>query len=60
MASFATILCLGGLVTFVVIMSGGKYKRETGWPFVGSMMTLVAIVEFITISIVVSVLGSET
>ncbi|RSL70784.1 hypothetical protein CEP54_001644 [Fusarium duplospermum] len=52
MASFATILCLGGLVTFIVIMSGGKYKRETGWPFVGSMMTLVAVVEFITISIV--------
>ncbi|KAK7423146.1 hypothetical protein QQZ08_009000 [Neonectria magnoliae] len=52
MASFATILCLAGLVSFAVIMSGGKYKRETGWPFVGAMLTLVSVVEFATISIV--------
>ncbi|CAM1500978.1 Fc.00g101400.m01.CDS01 [Cosmosporella sp. VM-42] len=52
MASFATILCLAGIVSFLVIMSGGKYKRETGWPFVGVMLTLVAVVEFAIISIV--------
>ncbi|KAF4464256.1 hypothetical protein FALBO_8909 [Fusarium albosuccineum] len=52
LASFSTLLCLGGLVTFVVIMAGGKYKRETGWPFVGAMLTLVSVVEFVTISIV--------
>ncbi|KAH7011885.1 hypothetical protein EDB80DRAFT_713068 [Ilyonectria destructans] len=52
MASFATILCLAGLVSFAVILSGGKYKRETGWPFVGAMLTLVSVVEFATISIV--------
>lgn len=55
MASFATILCLAGLVSFAVILSGGKYKRETGWPFVGAMLTLVSVVEFATISIVVSI-----
>lgn len=54
MASFAVILCLACLVSFLVIMGGGKYKRETGWPFVGAMLTLVAVVEFIIISIVVS------
>lgn len=54
MASFATILCLACLVSFTVIMAGGKYKRETGWPFVGVMLTLVAVVEFVIISIVVS------
>lgn len=54
MASFATILCLACLVSFVVIMAGGKYKRETGWPFVGAMLTLVSAVEFVIISIVVS------
>ncbi|KAF7563029.1 hypothetical protein G7046_g1110 [Stylonectria norvegica] len=52
MASFATILCLACVVSFVVIMSGGKYKRETGWPFVSVMLTLVAAVEFAVISIV--------
>lgn len=55
MASFATILCLASLVSFIVILSGGKYKRETGWPFVGVMLTLVAAVEFAIISIVVSI-----
>ncbi|GKU01195.1 pre-mrna splicing factor [Fusarium langsethiae] len=52
LASFTTLLCLGGLVTFVVIMSGGKYKRETGWPFATAMLTLVSVVEFVSISIV--------
>lgn len=52
MASFAVILCLACLVSFLVIMGGGKYKRETGWPFVGAMLTLVAVVEFVIISIV--------
>ena len=54
LASFTTLLCLGGLVTFIVIMSGGKYKRETGWPFAAAMLTLVSVVEFAAISIVVS------
>ena len=54
LASFTTLLCLGGLVTFVVIMSGGKYKRETGWPFAAAMLTLVSVIEFVAISIVVS------
>lgn len=53
MASFSVILCLACVVSFVVIMSGGKYKRETGWPFVGAMLTLVAVVEIVIISIVV-------
>ncbi|KAJ6440497.1 pre-mRNA splicing factor [Purpureocillium lavendulum] len=52
MASLATILCLACLVTFGVIMRGGKYKRETGWPVVSGILALVAIVEFVIISIV--------
>lgn len=52
MASFAVILCLACLVSFLVIMGDGKYKRETGWPFVSAMLTLVAVVEFVIISIV--------
>jgi hypothetical protein len=59
LASFTTLLCLGGLVTFVVIMSGGKYKRETGWPFAAAFLTLVAVVEFVSISIVVSTPGTK-
>jgi hypothetical protein len=52
MASFAVILCLACLVSFIVIMAGGRYKRETGWFFVATMLALVSAVEFVIISIV--------
>jgi hypothetical protein len=53
MAAVAAVLCLASLVTFAVVMKGGKYKRETGWPFVAIMVSLVSVVEFVIISIVV-------
>ncbi|KAI9172447.1 hypothetical protein HJFPF1_01949 [Paramyrothecium foliicola] len=52
MTAFAIILSLACVVSFFVIMGGGKYKRETGWPFVGAMLTLVSVVQFVIISIV--------
>lgn len=59
MASFTIILCLASLITFALVMNGGKYRRETGWPFVSALLTLVSAVEFIIISIVVGLI-SET
>lgn len=53
LAWVTALLCLAGLVSFLVVMRGGKYKRETGWPFVTSMMALVSVVEFVVIAIVV-------
>ncbi|PNP42919.1 hypothetical protein TGAM01_v201551 [Trichoderma gamsii] len=52
MASFTIILCLASLIAFALVMNGGKYRRETGWPFVSALLTLVSAVEFIIISIV--------
>ena len=54
LASVSALMCLAGLVTFAVIMKGGKYKRETGWPFATLMMAIVSIIQFVSISIVVS------
>jgi hypothetical protein len=53
MGSFVIVLCLATLVSFALVMSGGKYRRESGWPFVAALLTLVSVVEFIIISIVV-------
>jgi hypothetical protein len=53
MASLAAIMCLASLVSFLVVMKGGKYKRETGWPLVSGMLTMVSVVELTIISIVV-------
>lgn len=55
MASFAVIVCLACLVSFSVVMGGGKYKRETGWPLVAGMLALASVVEFVIISIVVCI-----
>ncbi|KAM0481458.1 hypothetical protein ACHAPX_003566 [Trichoderma viride] len=52
MASFTIILCLASLIAFALVMNGGRYRRETGWPFVSALLTLVSVVEFIIISIV--------
>ncbi|KAI9900040.1 hypothetical protein N3K66_004302 [Trichothecium roseum] len=52
LSSFSVILVLASLVCFFVVMKGGKLKRETGWPFVAGMLSLVAIVELAVISIV--------
>ncbi|KAG6005617.1 hypothetical protein E4U21_007804 [Claviceps maximensis] len=52
LASFSAILSLATLVCFLVVMKGGKYRRETGWPLVSGMLTLVSIAEFVVISAV--------
>ncbi|KAG5979706.1 hypothetical protein E4U55_004845 [Claviceps digitariae] len=52
LASLSAILCLATLVCFLVVMKGGKYRRETGWPLVSGMLTVVAIFEFVIISAV--------
>ena len=54
LASFSAILCLACLVSFLVVMSGGKYKRETGWRLVVGMLSLVSVVQLAIISMVVS------
>ncbi|KAG5913955.1 hypothetical protein E4U42_000750 [Claviceps africana] len=52
LASLSAILCLATLVCFLVVMRGGKYRRETGWPLVSGMLTVVAVVELVVISAV--------
>ncbi|GJC79587.1 pre-mRNA splicing factor [Colletotrichum tofieldiae] len=52
LASFSTILHLASIVTFLVIMGGGKYKRETGWKVLGGLLVLVGAVEFTLMGIV--------
>lgn len=54
MESLAAILCLACVVSFIIVISGGKYKRETNWPFVVGMLSIVSLVQFIIISMVVS------
>lgn len=54
LAMFSLVLCLSGFVTFVLMLSGGKYRREKGWPIISGLLMVISIVEFAMISIVVS------
>lgn len=51
--SFAVVLQSISLVTYLVILSGGKQLRENGWSFLSLMVALSAIVQAAGMSIVV-------
>ncbi|KAI1750810.1 hypothetical protein F4782DRAFT_508039 [Xylaria castorea] len=50
--SFATIVELATLVAFLVVLAGGKFKREGGWKLVGGLLLADAVVEFASMGIV--------
>lgn len=51
--SFAAVAELATLVGFLVIMMGGKMKREAGWKIVVGMLAIVAAILLAAMSIVV-------
>ncbi|KAG6016251.1 hypothetical protein E4U41_004480 [Claviceps citrina] len=59
LASLSAILCLATLVCFLVVVRGGKYRRETGWPLVSGMLAVVAAVELVVVSAVAYLFDHE-
>ena len=53
--SFAALAELAALVGFVIIMAGGKVKRQGGWKVLGGLLGLVAAAQFAGMAVVVSV-----
>ncbi|KAJ3482048.1 hypothetical protein NLG97_g7672 [Lecanicillium saksenae] len=52
LASFSVVLGLAGLVSFGITLGGGKYKRESGWPFVSGLIATFAAVQLVIVSVV--------
>ncbi|KAK0719748.1 hypothetical protein B0H67DRAFT_163099 [Lasiosphaeris hirsuta] len=50
--SLATVVDLAALVGFLVIMAGGKVKRESGWRILAFMLGVVAGLEFCAMALV--------
>jgi len=50
--SFAAVLELATLVAYVVVIIGGKQKRETGWKVLAFMLMLVGILQCASMAIV--------
>lgn len=54
--NFSAVIELATLVAFVVVLLGGRDKREGGgWKIVSGLLGLVALVQLISMAIVVSV-----
>lgn len=51
--AFALVTELASLVSFLVILSGGKYMRETGWKVLSGLLGLVSVVHIVALSIAV-------
>lgn len=58
--SFATIVELATLITFLVVMAGGKYKRESGWKLIGCFLLADAAVEFASIGIMAYLFDTDS
>lgn len=50
--SFVAVLELTAIVSFIVVLAGGKQKREHGWKLVSGLMLLVGILQGAGVSIV--------
>jgi hypothetical protein len=53
MMSFAAVLELVTLVTYLVLIFGGKQRRETGWRVLVFLLVLVGILQVSSMAIVV-------
>lgn len=53
LTSFAAVAELVTLVSFVMVLTGGKQQRESGWKVICYLLTLVALIQLSSMSIVV-------
>jgi len=56
--SFATVAELAAIVGFLIIMAGGRVKRQGGWKILGGLLAAVAAAEFVGMAVVVSLAAS--
>lgn len=54
--SFAIVAELAAAVGFVIIMAGGKVKRQGGWKVLGALLAAVSAAQFVGMAVVVSFL----
>ena len=52
--SFAVVIEGMTLIAYLVILAGGKQKRETGWKILSTLLLLAGLVQFAGMAIIVS------
>jgi hypothetical protein len=53
MMSFAAVLELVTIVAYVVVLAGGKQKRESGWKVLSFLLVAVGLLQCASMAIVV-------
>ena len=54
--SFAIVIEGMNLIVYIIILAGGKQKRESGWKFLAGLHMIVAALQVAAMAIIVSVL----
>ena len=54
--SFAVVIEGMTLITFIVILAGGKQKRETGWKVLSALLVLVGLIQCAGMTLIVRLL----
>jgi formate hydrogenlyase subunit 3/multisubunit Na+/H+ antiporter MnhD subunit len=54
--NFAAVLELVTIVAYIVILAGGKQKRQSGWKLLGALLVVTGAVQCAAMAIVVSFL----
>ncbi|KAK8115116.1 uncharacterized protein PG998_000331 [Apiospora kogelbergensis] len=57
--SFATVVELATAISFLVVMLGGKYKREEGWFVIAGLLIADAVIEFAGMGIVAYMFNTD-
>ena len=57
--SFAAVLELATIVAYIVVIGGGKQKRETAWKVLSFMLVLVGVVQCASMAVVVCYIFSD-
>lgn len=52
--SFAAVVEMATFVAYIVVILGGKQKRETGWKILSFLLMLMGVVQCASMAIVVS------
>jgi hypothetical protein len=52
LANLAAVVHFAAVVALVVVMAGGKLQRERGWPVVGGLLGVAAVVEAVIVGVV--------
>ena len=54
--SFAIVIEGMNLIVYIIILAGGKQKRESGWKFLAGLHMIVAALQVAAMAIIVSLL----